>query len=89
MKYFLASLLALLFSISTAFSQTISGTVVDLSSKQALAYVNIGIVGKGVGKVSDSNGNFSIMLDEKYNDDTIKISMIGYTPIYMKPKSRK
>ena len=78
MKHFSASLVALLFSISTVFSQTISGTVVDLSSKQSLAYVNIGIVGKGIGTVSDINGKFSINLDDSLNSQTLKFSYIGY-----------
>ena len=43
-----------------------------------LSYVNIGIVGKNVGTVSDINGNFEIPLKEIYNQDTLRISMIGY-----------
>lgn len=78
MKHFLTSIAALLFCISSAFSQTISGTVVDLASKQALAYVNIGIIGKGIGTVSDINGKFSINLDDSLNSQTLKFSYIGY-----------
>ena len=79
MKHFSANLITLLFSTSAVFSQTISGTVVDLSSKQALAYVNIGIIGKGIGTVSDINGKFSINLDDSLNSQTLKFSYIGYT----------
>ena len=88
MKQFYVIFFFILISFQ-GFAQLFNGQVMDEKTKDPIPYVNIGIVGKGVGKVSDSNGNFSIMLDEKYNDDTIKISMIGYTPIYMKPKSRK
>lgn len=78
MKHFSACLATVLFSISSAFSQIISGTVVDLASKQALPYVNIGIVGKGIGTVSDINGKFSINLDDSLNSQTLKFSYIRY-----------
>lgn len=78
MKHFSASLVALFFIFSTAYSQIVSGTVVDLTSKQALAYVNIGVVGKGIGTVSDINGKFSINLDDSLNSQSLKFSYIGY-----------
>jgi hypothetical protein len=43
-----------------------------------LAYVNIGILQKGLGTVSDKNGYFKIQLDKKYEEDILRISMIGY-----------
>ncbi|MTI39411.1 carboxypeptidase-like regulatory domain-containing protein [Fulvivirga lutimaris] len=56
----------------------IEGSVKDSKSMEGLAYVNIGIVGANVGTVTDLNGKFHITLDEKYDNNELQISMIGY-----------
>lgn len=78
MKQFLLTISFILFIIMSSFSQTIIGTVVDLTSKLPLAYVNIGIVGKGIGTVSDINGKFTINLNDSLNAQALKFSYIGY-----------
>ncbi len=60
------------------------GTIKDSKTQVPLAYVNIGIVGKNVGTVSDSDGQFRLAIDDKHDDDTMKISMIGYKSVSMK-----
>ena len=60
------------------FSQSTSGTLVDASTKKGLPYVNIGILNKTLGTVSDNEGRFSLAIDERYNDDSLKISALGY-----------
>lgn len=61
------------------FGQNIyNGKIIDSNTKEPLAYVNIGILEKGLGTVSDKNGYFKIHLDEKYDEDTLRFSMIGY-----------
>src|SRR6187455_2270243 len=61
------------------FSQSIySGIVKDSVSSKPLSYVNIGIVNKDVGTVSDKDGKFSITIDEKFNNDSLRISIVGY-----------
>jgi hypothetical protein len=63
------------------FSQSIySGIVKDSVSSEPLPYVNIGIVNKDVGTVSDKDGKFSIAIDEKFNNDSLRISIVGYKP---------
>jgi hypothetical protein len=57
------------------------GQIFDSKSQQPMAYVNVGIIGKGIGTVSDENGNFSLSIDDKYTNDTLKITSIGYLPI--------
>ncbi|MDI1254789.1 MAG: carboxypeptidase-like regulatory domain-containing protein [Flavobacterium sp.] len=54
------------------------GIVKDIDTKENIAYVNIGILNKNVGTVTDVAGKFSIPLDGKYDDETLKISIIGY-----------
>ena len=69
----------LLLVYSQTYGQKIyKGTLIDSQTKEALGFVNIGIVGKNIGTVSDINGNFGIRLDPTYDSDLLRISMIGY-----------
>ncbi len=62
----------------------VGGTIKAEGTAEVLPYVNIGIRGKGVGTVSDRNGEFEIDLSEKYYSDSLSISMIGYhSQIYL------
>ena len=62
-----------------AFGQSIySGTIKDSISNAPLPYVNIGIVNRDVGTVSDKDGKFRIFLEDKFNDDSLRVSMVGY-----------
>lgn len=59
-------------------AQSFKGRVVDKKNNQPLAFVNIGVINKDIGTVSDENGNFSIDLSKSSENDTIRFSMIGY-----------
>ena len=55
------------------------GCVLDTQSKVPLVYVNIGVVGKEVGTVSDAEGFFTLMLEESLDEqDSLRFSMLGY-----------
>ena len=54
------------------------GVVKDKDTGQNIAYVNIGILNKNVGTVTDAGGKFTIALDGKYDNETLKVSIIGY-----------
>jgi len=56
----------------------ISGSIRDAKSKEVIPYVNIGIVGKGIGTVSDMNGHFSITLPDSLDNETLRFSYIGF-----------
>lgn len=71
-------------SVSLLSQDTLVGKVEDSQSKELLAYVNIGVVGKNIGTVSSVNGNFRILIPKGHDADTIKISSIGYEPLSMK-----
>jgi hypothetical protein len=64
----------------TSFSANaqLKGLVIDAETKKPIPYVNIGIVNKNVGTVSLEDGKFEILLDTKYDNDTIRFSSIGY-----------
>ncbi|MGC1390077.1 MAG: carboxypeptidase-like regulatory domain-containing protein [Bacteroidales bacterium] len=71
-------LLIILVYTGRGFSQSFQGKVLSSDTKSAIGFVNIGIIGKNVGTVSDKFGDFTIELDNVYNNDSIRFSMIGY-----------
>lgn len=57
----------------------ISGKVLNFENSEPLAYVNIGIKNKTVGTVSNSNGLFKLLLNDKVTSkDTVVFSYIGF-----------
>lgn len=76
-----AKLLLLFLITFNVFAQekTISGEIKDSENNSTLEYVNIGIVNKNTGTVSNSKGIFSLKLNEKVSfNDTIVFSHVGY-----------
>lgn len=74
-------ILLLLYSAITpglAFCQSYKGRVICGTSNSPVGYVNVGIVGKNIGTVTDQYGKFSIYLDPIYDNDSLLFSMIGY-----------
>lgn len=59
-------------------AQTISGTIVDLQTHEVLPFVNIGVVGRDVGTVTDENGRFALSAPNAQATDTLRLSMVGY-----------
>lgn len=60
------------------FGQTFKGKVQEATTPQGIPYVNIGIIGKNIGTVSDEAGNFELSTTAAQATDTIQFSMIGY-----------
>jgi hypothetical protein len=54
------------------------GQIIDASSKSPIEFVNIGILNKNLGTVSDLNGNFDFNIPKEYANDSITISHINY-----------
>lgn len=65
---------------SITFGQLREGRVVSSQTDVGIGFVNIGVVGKNIGTVSDQNGKFSIFIDSIYNNDSVRFSVIGYEP---------
>ena len=59
----------------------ISGKIFDGKSNKPLPYVTIGILNHEIGTVTDTDGNFQISLKKEFENDTIRISMVGYESI--------
>ena len=79
----LAACLTILLSLSVAYAQTnISGKVSDSATGESLAGVNIVVKGRVVGTITDTDGNFSL----KVNDAppmTLVFSFVGYRSLEM------
>jgi iron complex outermembrane receptor protein len=84
-KFYKGSLacLTILLSLSVAYAQTnISGKVSDSASGESLAGVNIMVKGRVVGTITDTDGNFSL----KVNDSppmTLTFSFVGFRSLEM------
>ena len=58
--------------------QPYSGRIIISGTDNGVGFANIGIVGKNIGTVSDIDGNFTINLEDDYDSDSLRFSMIGY-----------
>ena len=59
-------------------AQSVHGSVIEIKTQEPLAFVHIGIRGKGVGTISDEKGQFNLQLNKDFHADTLTFSMIGY-----------
>jgi hypothetical protein len=62
-------------------TDVLEGIVKDAHTGSPLPFVNLGIVKKRIGTVTDEEGRFSLMLNDIADADTLRISMIGYKPV--------
>jgi dienelactone hydrolase len=58
----------------------LKGSIQNEKSNEALAYVNIGVLNKDWGTVTNKDGEFELFLNESHNNDTLRISMVGFAP---------
>ncbi|WP_405397907.1 carboxypeptidase-like regulatory domain-containing protein [Maribacter sp. Asnod2-G09] len=60
--------------------------MIDSESKESLPFVNIGIVNKGIGTVSNIDGKFYLDINMSMfsNDDVLQFSSVGYKTIQLK-----
>ncbi len=68
----------LILSTGLLSGQTITGKVLDAATNEALAYVNIGVVGQPRGTITDEDGTFELETAGLSPEATIRFSMIGY-----------
>lgn len=58
--------------------QTIKCVVIDSLSLQAVEFANVGILNKGLGTVSNEQGEFTLTVPDSLLKQTLRVSMIGY-----------
>lgn len=71
-------LISLSFIYSTFAQKSFSGTVISSNLKDTLSYVNIGVLNKGIGTVSNEKGKFELEFKEEFLKDSLTFSIIGY-----------
>lgn len=76
-RYIITFFVSLLFTHIT-FSQVIRSGYVLNSDNTPIPYVNIGIIGKNSGTVSNEKGYYEIKINNEFFNDSIKFSSIGY-----------
>jgi hypothetical protein len=66
--------------VSQGWSQGISitGKVLDEKSKEPLAFAAVSILGHALGTVTNVHGEFDFYIAEKYRNDSLLISHVGY-----------
>jgi hypothetical protein len=62
-----------------SYAQLLTGLVKDALTNENIPFVNVGIVGKGVGTVTNNDGAFKLNLNNN-DSDTLRVSMLGYSP---------
>ncbi|MCE5346244.1 MAG: carboxypeptidase-like regulatory domain-containing protein [Bacteroidales bacterium] len=67
-----------LFFPELIFSQPQKGKVLSSETNSGIGFVNVGIINKNIGTVTDESGNFTIDLANNYDNDSLRFSMIGY-----------
>jgi len=72
--------------VSLGQTLNISGTVIDGHTKEPVSYASVYFARSGIGKSTDSAGQFSFVLNN-FKDDTLKVSFIGFE-IYQLPVSQ-
>lgn len=66
------------FSALDIYAQIIKGTVKDQESGQSISYVNMGIVNKNFGTITDENGHYQLTLLKEHLKDTITFQHVSY-----------
>jgi len=76
---FIYLLVFLVFSHVSHAQLITKGKIIDAASGEALAYVNIGVIGKNIGTVSGRDGTFTLAIPQSLKDEKIRVSMVGYS----------
>lgn len=85
MRDFIAALLCI--SQIEGFCQAeCRGVLLDSLTKQPIEFANIGLVGKGLGTVSDENGAYRLSIPDSLQEEPVRISIIGYKAVVFKAK---
>lgn len=77
-NFFFMLAFAVLQTGSLLAQRTITGKLLDAQTKEAVEFANIGIVGKGVGTVTDENGVYTLTVPDSVAGEPVRISRIGY-----------
>lgn len=79
-KALFATIIIILFAISSSIlnGQTIKGRILAADTKDAIGFVNIGVLNQTIGTVSNEDGDYVLNVSGSDTKDSIRFSMIGY-----------
>jgi len=66
--------------------QTFTGTVTHSKENTPIDYVSIGVVGMDIGTVSNIDGTYQLTIGEKYDNEILRFSYIGFSNFEIKVK---
>jgi hypothetical protein len=64
----------------------LSGKIIENDNLQPLPYVSILVNNSNIGTITNNEGYFNLLIPNKYNEDTVFISHLGYDPVIIKLK---
>lgn len=67
-----------LISLAQGSKITVSGKVIDNETSEPLVFATIGIKGKPIGTITNSQGEFDFHFPSSYSNDMLSITMLGY-----------
>lgn len=84
MRYF-RLLIFLLLTWGARAQSEYAGSVIDAETGQPIPFVNVGVVGRSIGTVSDVDGSFLLELppNRLSGTDLIRVSSLGYEPVVL------
>lgn len=62
----------------------VSGSVSDIATNEPLPFATISLFGNKIGNIANGSGEFRIRIPEKYGNDSLQISYVGYSSIIRK-----
>lgn len=77
-KKILIGSLCFLITIGVMAQETLKGIIINSSDNSPLPYVNIGVIDKSIGTVTNEKGNFNLFINNGNYKDSIRISMVGF-----------
>ena len=78
MRFIIVFILLIGFFSVSAQKITLSGSVTDKATGEALPFASVVIKGKPIGTIANSNGEFDFHFPAEYRNDIIVVSMLGY-----------
>jgi hypothetical protein len=67
-----------LFTLQLHAQKVCKGILIDSISRSPIEFANIGIVGKGIGTVTNENGEYSFILPDSLLNENVRVSIIGF-----------
>ncbi|MBJ2173803.1 carboxypeptidase-like regulatory domain-containing protein [Aureibaculum sp. A20] len=75
---FTTSIILLISTMSLLAQNFAEGIIKDIETNEPIPYVNIGIINKSIGTVTNFEGKFQFETQSNISNDTIRLSSIGY-----------